>query len=92
MNQAGSNKPVRHPRTASRSFAGEVVIVDTIANRVRMLNSVGSRIWELADGTRSVDEIAAMLAREFEVDLAHARHSVDTFLDELAQKELLVWE
>ena len=64
---------VRHPRTASRVFNGEAVIISPAENVVRMLNPVGSRIWELCDGSRTLDQIAAALTDEFEVDMAHAR-------------------
>ncbi len=86
-----SAKPTRHPRLASRIVDGEAVLVDPDRNVVRMLNTVGSRIWELADGTRTVDEIAEALTEEFEVEVPEARQSVVEFVDELAGKELLVW-
>ncbi len=86
-----SAKPTRHPRLASRVVDGEAVLVDPDRNVVRMLNTVGSRIWELADGTRTVDEIAEALTEEFEVEVSEARQSVVEFVDELADKELLVW-
>jgi hypothetical protein len=84
-------KPKHHPRTASRVFSGEAVVISPAENVVRMFNPVGSRIWELADGTRTLDEIALTLTREFEIDLSHARESVAAFVDELAEKELLAW-
>jgi len=85
-----SAKPTRHPRLASRVVDGEAVLVDPDRNVVRMLNTVGSRIWELADGTRTVDEIARTLTEEFEVEVQEARQSVVQFVDELAGKELLI--
>lgn len=80
-----------HPRTASRLFNGEAVIISPAENMVRMLNPVGSRIWELCDGSRTLDQIAAALAEEFEVDVAHARQSVAAFVADLLDKELLTW-
>jgi len=85
-------RPVmRHPRTASRVFNGEAVIVSPAENVVRMLNPVGSRIWELCDGSHTLDQIAAVLSAEFEVDAVHARQSVTTFVTELVTKDLLTW-
>ena len=81
----------RHPRTASRVFNGEAVIISPAENVVRMLNPVGSRIWELCDGSRTLDQIAAALTEEFDVDLAHARESVSAFAADLLDKELLTW-
>lgn len=84
-------RPRRSPQTAARVFGGEAVIISPAEGMVRMLNPVGSRIWELADGTRTADEIAAALVAEYEVDLDHARASVATFLAELESKGLIVW-
>jgi hypothetical protein len=82
---------MHHPQTAARVFSGEAVIITPTENTVRMLNTVGSRVWELADGTRTVDEIAGVLAAEFDVDAAQARDSAAGFVDELAAKGLLAF-
>lgn len=84
-------KPAHHPRTASRVFSGEAVIITPAENKVRMLNPVGSRIWELADGTRTVVDIVTALTTEFDVDPARAQQTTLELLDTLAAKELIVW-
>lgn len=86
-----SAKPTHHPSTASRVFGQDAVIISPAENTVRMLNPTGSRIWELADGTRTVDEIAAVLAQEFDVTPEQARASVQEFVAVLAEKRLLAW-
>ncbi len=83
--------PRHSSRTASRLYSGEAVIISPAEGMVRMLNRVGSRIWELADGTRSVAEIAAVLAAEFTVETDHAQASVARFLADLEAKGLIVW-
>ncbi len=83
--------PAHHPRIAARVFSGEAVIITPAENTVRMLNAAGSRIWELADGTRTVEQITETLTQEFDVDLAQARSSVTAFIDELAAKGLLAF-
>lgn len=83
--------PLRHPRTASRIFEGEVVIVDPQKNMVRMLNHVGSRVWELADGTHTTKNIVTILTKEFEVEEQEAEESTKVFIEELAGKGLLTW-
>lgn len=81
--------PLRHPRIASRMFEGEVVIVDPQKNMVRMLNHVGSRVWELADGTHTTKDIVALLTKEFEVEQKEAENGVESFIEELTDKGLL---
>ena len=90
MIQAEEIVPLRDPQTASRLIDGEVVIVDPRSNIVRMLNSVGSRIWELADGTRRASEIAAILVEEFDVTPDVAGDSVKQFITELQEMGLLI--
>jgi hypothetical protein len=92
MTELDERKPRHHPRTAARVFSGEAVVITPAENMVRMFNPAGSRIWELADGTRTNEEIAVALADEYDVDLDHARRSVATFVEELAARGLLLFE
>ena len=84
--------PRRHPDTAFRVFEGEAVLISPAQNMVRMLNVTGSRIWELLDGERTIADIAAILSGEFDVSTAHALSSVRTFLQELAERQLVLLE
>lgn len=88
---ADLRKPKHHPNTASRVFSGEAVVISPAENMVRMFNPAGSRIWELADGVRTVDEIARLLTEEFAVELPAAQAQVVQFVDELAARELLTF-
>jgi hypothetical protein len=84
-------RPRHHPGTASRVFGDEGVVITPAENMVRMLDEVGSRIWELADGTRTVDQIAAALTDEYDVSLDHARVSVTGFVQMLFDRGMLAW-
>ena len=88
MNDTDHTRPIRNSGTASRMFNGEVVILDHKKNMV-MLNPVGSRVWELADGTHTTEQIAAILAAEFEVEHKEAENSVTGFITQLQDKGLL---
>lgn len=85
-------QPDKHPRTASRLVAGEAVIVLPEEGTVKVLNEVGSRIWELADGTRAVHEIVDTIYEEYDVDREQAREEVVAFIGEMVEGELLVME
>lgn len=72
----------------TRTIVGETIIVpvrgsvadlDAIYN----LNEVGSRIWELLDGSTTVDEITRTIGREFDVSCQEACRDVQEFLDAL---------
>lgn len=60
-------------------------------NTVRLLNPTGTRVWQLADGTRTVEEIALALTQEFEVDYPEALASTQQFIALLEEKGLLTW-
>jgi hypothetical protein len=84
-------KPIHSPRTASRVFGQDAVVISPAENTVRMLNPTGSRIWELADGSRTMEEIALLLTEEFDVALPEARQQVAEFLADLEAKGLVSW-
>lgn len=67
------------------------MIISPAENMVRMLNPTGSRIWQLADGTRTVAEIASVLAQEFAVTPTEALASTEEFVAALVDKGLLTW-
>lgn len=92
MNDFSRRIPCHHPSTASRLFSGEAVIISPRENMVRMLNPVGSRIWELSDGALTVDQIIATLVAEFDVEPAHAERTTVDFLAVLEEKNLIAWQ
>jgi hypothetical protein len=80
----------RSPKTAWRVIEGEAVILSLDTKAFRGLNPVGSRVWELIDGRRSVDEIVEVILREFDVTPERAAEDVHTFVRELLDKELVI--
>jgi len=80
---------VKAPTTASRVIEGEAVILSMETKVLRGLNPVGSRIWELIDGQRSVEEIVGVIVKEFDVEPPRAEEDVRGFLEELLDKGLV---
>ncbi len=79
----------RSPKTAWRVIEGEAVILSLDTKAFRGLNPVGSRMWELIDGRRSVDEIVEVIVREFDVTREQAAVDVQAFVRELLDKGLV---
>ena len=77
------------PTTASRVIEGEAVILSMETKVLRGLNPVGSRIWELIDGQRSVEEIVGVIVKEFDVEPARADEDVRGFVQEVLDKGLV---
>jgi hypothetical protein len=83
--------PAHHPGTASRLFSGEAVIITPAENIVRMFNPVGSRIWELIDGQRTVGQIVDTLIDEYDVAPERAQQTTLAFFAMLEEKQLVLW-
>ena len=77
------------PTTAWRVIEGEAVILSMDTKVLRGLNPVGSRIWELIDGQRSVEEIVGVIVKEFDVEPARADEDVRGFVQEVLDKGLV---
>ncbi len=86
------NFPRPHPQTAGRLIDGEAVLILAEASEIKVLNGVGSRIYELADGTRSIDEIAECLAREYEAPYEQVLRDTHEFLQGLVAGSVMVFE
>lgn len=84
-------QPVRSAAVASRVYGDDAVVISPEEGMVRMLNPTATRIWQLADGSRSVEQIAAILVGEFDVDLPQALQSVIRLLSELSERRLIDW-
>lgn len=82
------------PDLVTRKVGGEAVIVP-VRNRVGdlesvfTLNDVALRIWELVDGRSSVDDIAAAVVTEYDVDAATAAADARELFSRLAEAKLV---
>jgi len=78
----------KNPQTAWRIIEGEAVILSLDTKVLRGLNPVGSRIWELIDGQRSLEEIVGLIIREFDVPPGQAMQEVQAFIQDLLDRGL----
>jgi hypothetical protein len=83
--------PMRSPSTASQIIDGEAVVIVPSEQMVNVLNPVGSRIWDLTDGKRSVAEIAEILTQEFDVSYETAIKDAIEFTRNLAEKKMMTF-
>jgi hypothetical protein len=58
-------------------------------NSLITLNATGRRVWELLEEDRSLEDLAAVVAQEFDVDQETGRADIQVFLDDLKQMGLL---
>lgn len=67
----------------------EAILVQPERAKVKVLNQVGARIWELADGSRSVADIAAQISHEYQVGVDEAQADAWEFIQQLVERGLL---
>ena len=79
--------PIRAPTVVSRVVDGEGVLVHP-QQGIRVLNPTGARVWELADGQRTVADLARAIAGEYDVGLERAQADVSAFCEDLLARGL----
>jgi hypothetical protein len=82
--------PAPHDQVATRIVDGSAVIVLADSGEVMVLNAVGTRIWQLTDGTRTAQEIVESIQREYAVAPEQARKDVAELLEKLIDANALV--
>lgn len=79
---SGRERLLQSERTACRVIDGKAVVITIDQNELHVLNSVGTRVWELADG-RPLTAIVEQIVREFEVEPERAAKDVRAFAEQL---------
>lgn len=81
--------PVQARTVQGRQLEGEAVLVLPEKGEVKVLNTVGARIWSLADGSRSVREIATAICAEYSISAAQAEADTLDFIQQLVAKGIV---
>ena len=74
----------------SRKVVDELILVPTRQNVTELqciytLNELGGRIWELIDGSTTVETLISTITQEYAVDTKQAEFDIQEFLDQLEQ-------
>jgi hypothetical protein len=83
------SQPVHTENVQGRVLENEAVVVLPEQGKIKVLNETGARIWSMADGRRSVREIAAQIAAEYSLLPADAEADTLEFIGELMAKGVL---
>jgi len=80
---------MRMPDIVTRETEDELVVVLPEQGKFVVLNVTGARVLQLADGKRALQDIAALIADEFSVDVARVKEDVLTFAISLIERQVL---
>ena len=72
-----------------REIDGEILLLDTESNQIHQLNKTASFIWRKCQEGASADEIARLVAEDFDVEEADARADVVRTLDSLRSLRII---
>lgn len=84
--------PRRGPDVIWQFMEDGVVLVLPEEGELRVLNEVGTTIWQLIDGQRTLQHIADELVSKYEVSPGEARKDLRAFIDQLEAGQLIYWE
>lgn len=82
--------PKPHPQTAGRVIDREAVLMLSDSSEVNVLNYVGSRIFELSDGTHTIAEIVNIITEEYDVTAEEALEDVTAFIQQMEKRKVIV--
>jgi hypothetical protein len=74
-----------------RLLDGDAVIVSPAGGQVRVLNGIGTTIWQLLAEARGIHEITDYLVTHYNVSLEQAQMDLQSFIDDLSEREMIEW-
>jgi hypothetical protein len=77
---------VRSPFVAWRILWEETVIISPQERELHILNEVGTEIWSMADGSRTLQQIAQALSQTYEIAPEEVLPDVLALAQEMAEK------
>ncbi|HEX2642672.1 MAG TPA: pyrroloquinoline quinone biosynthesis peptide chaperone PqqD [Thermoanaerobaculia bacterium] len=82
----------RRDRVLTQRAADEWVLLNLDDGQYFALDEVSGRVWDLCDGSRSVADVVAALAAEYDAPRGTIESDVMDFLQEMADESLVLEE
>jgi hypothetical protein len=79
---------VRNENAVGEGLAGDFLVLDLDSGEYFGIGEIGGFIWLRLDGSKTLNEIAVEVSREFEVSIDQAREDLSRFVRELIQRNL----
>jgi hypothetical protein len=84
-----SNRPRRRTDIVLQDVGGEAILIDPRTDEAHVLNGSAARLWELCDGVRSMDELAAEFGAIYDLTAADVIDDVREVVAELIRLDLV---
>lgn len=82
--------PKRAEQVIAQKAAHELLLLNMEDGNYYSLNEIGGRIWELCDGNRTVSQVVAALAAEYEAPYSTVENDVMELLEGFRTGKLIV--
>ncbi len=89
MNRSEATRPLGRDDLLTREVDGEFFLYDPVTDRIVLINHSAAVIFELCDGTRTEDEIAAEVQRLYGSEAEQLDSEVRATLVELTASGLI---
>ena len=81
--------PVKKEEVIAKNVSGEMVLLIPSTGRYFGLNAVGTGFWEMMDGVKTLEEIAAAMSAKFAVDPAIVTADLQELTAKLSENYLI---
>jgi len=80
----------RSPTILATDMDGDLVMMNIERGEYVGLKGIGPRLWALLEQPGSVDDLVAVVTREYEIDDATCRRDIQGFLDQMIAKGMVL--
>jgi hypothetical protein len=81
---------IRNIKTISGRLHDELVMMDIEKGKYFSLNPVATRIWDLLEESKSLNELCGVLMEEYEVNSEQCSREVEEYLSEMVMMGLVI--
>jgi hypothetical protein len=79
-----------HPEAFATEVDNQVVILQYETGTYFTLNAIGTRIWQLLEEEKTVQEILSQLLQEYKVDEKQLHQDISNLMERLKEKGLIL--
>jgi len=80
------------PKVSWQRIEDKIIVVNPEERKMHILAESGTSIWECLTTPKSIDEVVALISKEYEVDVSCARRDIQDFIVILKDKNLVIFK